>query len=222
MKLSLFSIVIRLNRFFGLPAMTSIERKIYKRALLSLSSNKTLNIFEYGSGFSTIYFAKFLKRKKVSFRIYSVDNNSKWHQKIKQLVKKKKLNDVITLYLSEASPFWEKDGWDWAIFPKCGQFAPKAEAEVEYIEAPLATGKKFDFIVIDGRFRRRCLETVTECLAENGIVFLHDAQKTKYHEPLSLYEYSIFIESGKYYPFDQGVWKIWLGSINNPIVCNMS
>ena len=220
MKLSLFSIAMKLHGVFGLPAMTLIERKIYKRALLSLDVDECLNIFEYGTGFSTIYFAKFLKPKKIPFHIYSVDNNSKWYQKTKQLVKTRGLNDAITLYLSEIVPFWEKEGWDWDISPKCGQFSPKTEAEFEYINTPLVTEKKFDFVAVDGRFRRRCLEIIPECLSENGIVFLHDAQKVKYHEPLSLYKYSIFIDSGRYYPFDKGDWKIWMGSINNPTLYN--
>jgi len=196
--------------------MTLKEISIYKRCLLSQYLDEPLNIFEYGSGFSTIYFAKFLKRKKLHFHIHSVDNNPKWHVKIKQSVKTEGLNDDITLHLSEFPPFWEKEGWNWAVLPKCGQFAPKTEAEFEYINTPLTIGTKFSFIAIDARFRRRCLEIAAECLTEKGIAFLHDAQKTKYHEPLSLYKYSMFIDSGRYFPFDKGNWKIWLGSLNNP------
>jgi len=215
LKLSPLSIMMKIHVMLKLPAMSLKEIGVYKKCLLSQCYNGPLNIFEYGSGFSTIYFAKFLKRKKVPFHIYSIDNNAEWHTKIKNLVKTKGLDDVITLYLSEFTPFWEKEGWNSAVLPKCGQFAPKLETEFEYINIPLRIGVKFNFISVDARFRRRCLEVVTKCLTEKGIVFLHDAQKTKYHEPLSLYKYSKFINGGRYYPFEKKDWKIWIGSLND-------
>lgn len=218
LRLSPFSIVVKVNARLRRPAMTLKEIGIYKKCLLSQPPGEPLNIFEYGSGFSTIYFAKFLKKKKVPFHIYSVDNNSEWYGKIEKLVRKEGLNDVVTLYLHKFTPFWEKDEWDRAVLPRCGQFAPKMEAEFEYINTPATVGKKFCFISIDARFRRRCLEIVRECLTEKGIVFLHDAQKRWYHEPLSLYKYSKFIDGGQYYPFDKRDWKIWIGSLNNSIV----
>jgi len=219
--LSTYNMVTKLHAIFGIPAMTLKEIVIYKKVLLSLKPKNKLNIFEYGSGSSTIYFAKFLKQKRIPFHIHSVDNNSKWHRKVKKLVKIKGLDDVITLYLSEFAPFWKKDGWDWAISPKCGQFAPKTQSELEYINAPLVLGNKFDFVTVDGRFRRRCLEIIPNCLNENGIILLHDAQKVKYHYPISLYPYSKMIRSGKYHPFDRKNWKIWVGSLDNPIVRNI-
>jgi len=215
LMLSPLEIVIRIHAVLRLPAMTLREIGVYKKCLLSQGVNKPINIFEYGSGFSTIYFAKFLKKEKLSFHIYSIDNNAEWHTRIKNLVKTEGLDDVITLYLSEFTPFWEKEGWNSAVSPKCGQFAPKLETEFEYINTPSTIGVKFNFISVDARFRRRCLEIVTECLAEDGIVFLHDAQKTKYHEPLSLYKYSKIMSGGRYYPFEKRNWKIWIGSLND-------
>lgn len=215
LRLSPSSIVMKVNARLKLPAMTSREIGIYKKCLLSQPPGEPLNIFEYGSGFSTIYFAKFLKKKEVAFHIYSVDNNPEWYGKIEQLIRKEGLNDVVTLYLHKFTPFWEKEEWDRTVSPRCGQFAPKLEAEFEYINAPVTVGKKFSFISIDARFRRRCLEIVTECLTEKGTVFLHDAQKRWYHEPLSLYKCSKFIDGGRYYPFEKRNWKIWIGSLNN-------
>jgi len=215
LKLSPLSVMMRLHVILKLPAMSLKEIGVYKKYLLSLYLNEPLNIFEYGSGFSTIYFAKFLKRKKVPFHIYSIDNNAEWHAKIKQLLKTEGLNDVITLYLHKFTPFWEKEEWDRTVLPGCGQFAPKMEAEFEYINTPLTIGKEFSFISIDARFRRRCLEVVTKCLTEKGIVFLHDAQKRWYHDPLSLYKYSKFIDGGRYYSFEKRRRKIWVGSLHN-------
>ncbi len=211
----MFKLVMKSHRIFSLPAMTVAERKIYKKILLAIKVNTRLNIFEYGSGFSTIYTAKFLKKNNIPFHIYSIDNNLFWHNKVKHLVKIERLDDVVSLYLREFPPFWEKEGWEWKVVPQCGKYAPMGDKEHEYIKFPLSLGEKYDFVLIDGRFRRRCLKLIAQCLSEKGVVFLHDAHKAWYHEPLSLFKYSQMIDSGKYYPLEGREWKIWLGSLNN-------
>lgn len=222
MKLYLFNKVIKLYFFLELPAMTHLERIIYKNVLLSIRADKTLDVFEYGSGYSTIYFSKFLEKKKIPFHLHSIDNSEEWHQKVQNMVKANKFKDKASLHLCAFPAFWEKSGWDWSILPKCGQFAPAVQAEIDYINMPLNLNKKFDFIIVDGRFRRRCLEVIPKCLKKNGIVFLHDAQKEKYHKPLSAYRYSEFIDSGKHYPFERAKYKIWLGSLDNSVICDIA
>jgi hypothetical protein len=216
-KMSPFAIVMRMHAFFELPAMTLKEIKIYKKVITSLPVDGSLNIFEYGSGFSTLYFAKLLKRKKIPFHIYSIDNNLEWHQKVKERVIKNGLDNEITLLISEFPPFWEKEGWDWNVSPECGRFAPQTKAEFDYINAPSNIGRKFDFISVDARFRRLCLATIPQCLKEKGVVFLHDAQKAKYYEPLSLYRTSKFIDGGKNYFFEKNDWKVWIGSLGDDL-----
>lgn len=215
MKYSSFSLTMKLHGFLGLPAMTLREVEIIKSVLLSFNKKESLNIFEYGSGYSTCYFGKFLKEKNVKFRIHSIDNNIQWHDKVKNLVNKAGIEEKVILDLYDFPPFWEKEGWSWDCPQRCGEFSPCSDSEHAYINALSKTKEKYDFILIDARFRRRCLELAHQCLNENGIVCLHDAQKAHYHDSLSQYTHSVFINSGKYYPFDKGVWKIWLGSNDN-------
>lgn len=61
---------------------------------------------------------------------------------------------------------------------------------------PLEVGGQFDVMIIDGRFRRRCLLVAKEVLAKGGVVFLHDAQKPRYHLSLPEFSRSKFITTG--------------------------
>lgn len=216
--LFLFNRVLQWNCIRGLPAMTRYERKVYEKLLLSLKKQAPLEILEYGSGYSTIYFAKFLQKNNIDFHIHAVDNSSAWYERVRMLVEKNGFKDKISLYLFEFPRFWDKPGWDWKVEPPVGQFAPKLKEEVDYINIPLSLKKKFDLVVVDARFRRRCLEVATQCLKPNGIVLLHDAEKEKYHCAIKHYRYSKFLDSGPYYPLEPVPHKMWLGSLDNPLV----
>ena len=214
----MFQNMMKLHSFLKLPAMTWKEIYVYKKILTKFYDSPSLEIFEYGSGFSTVFYANFLKKRKIDFELTSIDNNREWHETVKNMVKDNKLDRSVSSHLSSFGPFWEKSNWDWNIAPKPGEFAPRLKEEFEYINFPLNLGKTFDIILIDGRFRRRCLEIAPKCLKKKGIVFLHDAQKEQYHQPFSSYKYSKLFYSGKYFPFDNYNFNFWVGSINNSIV----
>lgn len=178
---------LKFYSFFQIPHMTKIERDKIK-AILSDIENPC--IFEYGSGYSTLYFAKFLRKKNKKFMMYSVDSSIDWHKRVKKLIDRNHLGESV-------KTFYEGNEQDYAHYLK--RFS-----------------RKFDFILVDGRFRRRCLEVVAHCLADGGVVFLHDAERPYYHEPLGLFKEAAFFESGKYYPFEKTEYKYWIGS-NRPL-----
>jgi|CXWL01.1.fsa_nt_gi predicted O-methyltransferase YrrM len=206
------------HRLFKLPAMTKKEIAIYKKTLLSLYDGKLLNIFEYGSGFSTVYFAKFLRKNNINFHIDAVDNHEGWYGRVKSLVERAGLQDQVTVHLHPFQPFWEKEGWDWHVSPPLGKFAPATNEEFNYVQKPLALGKKFNFILVDARFRRRCLEVAAQVLKKNGIVVLHDAERSHYHPTTKAYPYSQFVDSGHFYPFEKMDHRMWLGSLDNAAI----
>ncbi len=216
--LSPYKLAIKLHAFLNLPAMTMKEIKVYKYILDSFKTDEPLDIFEYGSGFSTIYFAKYLKKNNVNFQMDSIDNNLQWHQIVKDKIEMMSLASNVTLHVRDFSPFWDKPGWDWNKEPEKGKFDPKEKNECEYVELPSTLNKKFDLIVIDARFRRRCIENAFKLLKEGGVVFLHDAQKPQYHHPMELYKHRVFIESGHYFPLEKREWKIWVGSDNAQLI----
>jgi len=213
-----FKVTMKLHVMRGIPAMTTREREVAKAVLLGVPHEGELRVFEWGSGFSTPWIAKCLSEAGIPFHIDSIDNHQGWHERVREMLKSRGLDGPVTLHLREFVPCWDKPGWDWAKTPECGRFAPSSQNELEYIELPKTLGKHFDVMFVDARFRRRCLEVASECISPLGIVVLHDAQKTWYHPPSALFERSNMIDGERYYPLDNGDWKIWVGSHGNSLV----
>jgi len=203
-----------INSILGLPAQTSEEIQIFKTIFDHFLDQKKIKIFEWGSGFSTIYYSEYLRKKGAAFEWHSIDNNKAWHEKVKSKVNKKGLQPYVQLYLKEFIPFWEKSGWG-TIPPPCGVFSPKSENEKAYINFPKLLNDKFDIVIVDARFRRHCIQTAKETVFPEGIVIMHDAQKMHYHAGLDDFQYNIFIHSGSWYPFQKIPNKVWIGSIGN-------
>lgn len=44
---------------------------------------------------------------------------------------------------------------------------------------------------------------------------MHDAQKQNYHIGLNDFKFSMFLDSGSWYPFQQTPNKVWVGSMGN-------
>ncbi len=209
---------MRIRGALGLPAQTSKEIQIFK-AIFRNFANKNISIFEWGSGFSSIYYSAYLRKKNVEFQWHSIDNNRIWHEKVKSELGKRGFQKYVQLYLKEFLPFWEKPGWGWKnIPPPCGVFSPKLENEKAYINFPKELDKKFDIIIIDARFRRYCLEVAKEVLAPEGVVIMHDAQKTHYHKGLEDFQYRQFFRTGQWYPFQEIPNKLWVGSTGNEAI----
>lgn len=204
---------MHIRGILGLPAQTRKEMQIFK-AIFDNFANKNIRVFEWGSGFSSIYYSAYLQKKNSKFQWHSIDNNRIWHEKVKSELSERGLQKHVQLYLKEFLPFWEKPGWGWKdIPPPCGVFSPKSENEKAYINLPKESGKKFDIIIIDARFRRHCLQTAKEALAPGGIIIMHDAQKTHYHAGLDDFPYGKFFTTGEWYPFQEIQNKIWVGTI---------
>lgn len=207
-----------MHGILGLPAHTGKEIQIFKAIFDNFSPNKKIKIFEWGSGFSTIYYASYLRKKGIEFEWYSVDNNKTWHKKVKSKVEKIGFQQQIQLYLKEFPPFWEKPGWG-PIPPACGVFSPNSENEINYINFPRQLDSKFDIIIIDARFRRYCFQTAKKVLMPEGIIIMHDAQKVHYHFALDDFPYSKFVSGGSWFPFQEIPNKVWVGSIENSNIC---
>ncbi len=213
-----FEITMRWHGLMGWPAMTQREMRILKRIFLSFPEEKKIKIFEYGMGFSTVYFAKFLQKSGRMFELHSIDNNRFWYEKVATMIKAQKLTDKVILHLREFPPFWEKPGWDWNANCPREIFAPQTPAEKEYVNFPQSLKTSFDVIFVDARFRRRCLDAALRCLDPQGFVILHDAQKKHYQSATKLYHFSQFLNSGKYFPFARRKYQLWLGSPLNSLV----
>ncbi|MBU0477124.1 hypothetical protein KKC91_00945 [bacterium] len=202
-----------MNRILGLPAQTRKERQIFKKVFDNVTGKKQIRVFEWGSGFSTVYYANYLRKKGIEFEWHSIENSISWYEKVKLMVKKRNLETYVSLYVKEFKPFWEKP--DWVTPPLCGVFSPKLENEKTYVAFPKKFKKKFDIVIVDARFRRHCIQTVKEILLPAGIVILHDAQKKHYHVGLDYFRYKKFINSGSWWPSQEVKNKVWIGSMSD-------
>ncbi len=146
------------------PLMKRNEIRIIEKELLSLYEHKTepLEILEWGSGGSTHHFTRFLEKHDIPYKWTSIEYNKRWFEKIQKEVAD---NKYIKMHLFDA-----------------GNDALKQRYTNmdEYVSFPKTLNKKFDFILVDGRKRRRCVLESKGLLSENGVVFLHDAQRPYY------------------------------------------
>lgn len=224
MKLAIKKIVSKVMTFdrvmfvrqclFKQPAQTVREIKIIKELFLYFKQKKLL-VFEYGSGYSTVYYAQYLHNKGYRFEWHAIDNSDVWFRKVRTMIEAKGLNKHVFLHSKSFKPFWEKPGWDFSQPVKCGRWQPASESENNYINFPKTSEMNFDIVFIDGRFRRRCLLVAKQCLKHDGIVVLHDAQKPHYHSSLKHYPHQTFINGGRFYPGQEICNSIWFGSNDN-------
>ncbi|MBI2339341.1 MAG: class I SAM-dependent methyltransferase [Deltaproteobacteria bacterium] len=199
-----------------LPAQTKQDRRLFKKILDHLNVD-VLSIFEWGSGFSSIYYADYLRKKGIPFEWHSIDSNRIWHEEIKKIVKARGLDSCVKLYLKEFQPFWEKSGWG-RLPLASGAFAPQSDSEKSYIDFPKQLKRDFNVVFIDARFRRRCLQTAREIVRDNGVVILHDAHKEHYQVGLESFPFRMFIPTGSWYPFQKSPNQVWIGSKTNDVI----
>lgn len=158
------------------------EIRIVEKALLDADSPR-LRILEWGCGGSTVYFPRILSRHGIEYSWVSLEYDRKWYLSIHEYVKD---DPNVRLVLFEVVG---EDPWD----PACTMD--------EYVSFPATLGMDFDVILVDGRKRRRCLKEAKSLLSPGGKVFLHDAQRRKYHCALADYTDSLFLTR-----------KLWRGS----------
>jgi hypothetical protein len=212
------------------PWMEEREVDIIEEILSKLQPRNSL---EWGAGYSTIYFTKFLQKDA---KWTSIEHNKDWAHK-------------ISCYLLQAPIFQcRRRQYEFVEFYLRGQLSavglktcnklvrlmttcrnPKPLIKVfhvppnhmpwsdingdgtysdlkDYIEFP-GENESFDFILIDGRARKDCLIKTHEIVRDKGIVILHDANRKYYQEPFKLYKHQIlYCDNRK----DAG--GLWIGS----------
>lgn len=137
--------------------MSDEERAVVEKYLAP--NHKCL---EWGSGGSTIEFSKLVRH------FVSIENDRIWHDKVCRLLPSHEIKLIETPY----------DG---------GEACPQKFHD--YIRFPSKLNTKFDRILIDGRCRVACAREVLEkaLLNPDGLVFIHDWNRKRYHQVLDCY-----------------------------------
>jgi len=131
--------------------------------------HKIMRVFEYGSGNSTRYYPKKLYRLKQNFIWIAAEHCLKWEQKGQKSIQS---FPNVFIYHKELVD-------DYVMFIKLFP--------------------RFDVVIIDGRYRRRCLGIAKDCLMQGGIVILHDAERKYYHCGLKGYKETDFASNTRVY-----------------------
>ena len=109
--------------------------------------NAGISLFEYGSGYSTVYWGS-----KVN-KVTAVEHDYTWFKIVSEILPENV--EIIHIELNDTG---------------------------NYVNAAVNSGKKYDFIVIDGRERIACIKSAINALSEQGIILLDDSHKTKYQK----------------------------------------
>jgi hypothetical protein len=86
----------------------------------------------------------------------------------------------------------------------------------DYVEYPTSYGP-FDFILVDGRARSSCLAKAADLVSAGGLVVLHDAQRTYYHEGVRGYERAVSFHFHDRRKRGLRERALWIGSTVRPI-----
>lgn len=200
--------------------MSHKDADLCEQILLSVanSCHGQCEILEWGSGRSTDYFTKFLASKNLHFRWLSVEYDRKFFSSLNLSANtQNSINTTIHFSTPDnkipviTSPNDSPFKLEYVVF-NYGLLRPmlaaqKADRKVKmdtYVQFPGTLGRKFDFVLVDGRHRRDCLLHVCSWLADTGIVILHDAYRPYYHCSFKSYPVSSFLGD-----------ILWVGA-NNP------
>lgn len=185
--------------------MSVADADLFEAILLCKAvANKPLEILEWGSGRSTLYFSMLLASTGIAFRWLSLEYNRDFFSKevepqLDSLNQSKVSfceNAVQSVPVTADNPEHEQMV-EFVVFNQ-GQLLPmlrdhKEDRQVNldaYVHYPERTGRRFDLILVDGRKRRRCLTEAARLLAPGGIAVLHDAWRPYYHCAFDNYQNS--------------------------------
>jgi len=136
-----------------------------------------MNIFEWGMGSSTVYFARHSK-------IFSVEHNSQWYRKVKLYFLLNGLSGKLKLIRPE-----HNGGGD---FQDPSQFCSSCELNkndtfIKYVtEITNYPINHFDLVIVDGRARPSCLLIAKSFVKKGGHILLDNSERKEYERGISL------------------------------------
>lgn len=138
-------------------------------------------IFEYGSGGSTIYFLKKVKK------LISIEHDIDWYTRVSNITKKLNINNH-EYKLFEPQKIDENDGIDYSnyVADLNPSYYPNHHFKkyVSYIDK--FDNESFDFVLIDGWSRPTCIEHSINKVKPGGFIVLDNSELKCYHESIKL------------------------------------
>lgn len=139
-----------------------------------MQNRPQLEVFEWGSGASTLWLAKRAKR------VISVEHDPKWHNLLMPFLS---LHSNVECILREPDPLLVDEKYHSSKMPNMN-FKSYVFAIQEF---PL----QYDLIVIDGRARTACLAACEPYLKNDGLIVFDNANRARYQNALLQSHYQI-------------------------------
>ncbi len=169
-----------------LPMMQADQIRHIEQTLLKIS-NQPVNVLEWGSGGSTVYYTRFLRSHGISYNWLAVEHDQKWHAVVAKALAADP--DTQVVYIPAGA---NRENW-------------RTQPMNEYVNYPDNAKILFDVIIVDGRKRRRCMEKAKQLLKPGGVIFLHDAQRSWYRCAMRAYPSSRYASYGLWRGEDRDV-----------------
>jgi predicted O-methyltransferase YrrM len=146
-----------LRRELRKPWMKYRETAVLEDLLRAL---RPMRVLEWGAGYGTSHFAGLLPE---AGRWVAVEHDPLWASRLRESIADPRVH--VRAVLPEAA--------DWRERHEDGAY----EDFRSYVHAG-DDGSPYDFILVDGRAREACLERACGMLAPQGVVVLHDANRS--------------------------------------------
>lgn len=168
-------------RLLPMPAELSVwmDPTEHSQVLAALHTLAPRRCLEWGSGGST---QSFLRECSFVAQWISVEHDSAWFEQVARSISDSRLS------LHHVAPDRPLPGGKHSE-AEVNSWNARAEREPElmasYVGKPRSlNGGAFDFVLVDGRARRFCIREGFDLLRPGGLLILHDAQRSEYHDVL--------------------------------------
>lgn len=138
--------------------------------------NDSLVGCEFGSGMSTLFFAKQVKH------FVSVEHYKPWHEIVTKKLSDNKISNVDYLFIDKQEPTSPKTSTE--TFPGIeGMDSYDYRKDfINYFSAlDSYEDESFDFIIVDGRARPECVFATIAKLKPNGFMILDNSERDRYN-----------------------------------------
>lgn len=162
--------------------------------------HKNMVGFEYGSGFSTIFFSKHLKH------LTSVEHNEAWFNIVKNKFKEQGIDNVDYHFIPSSKTEQNVEYTfyrDYQLTSK--DFTIRKEYHNYFTFVSTFPNEHFDFIIVDGRARVECCLNAIPKLKKGGLFVLDNSDRDRYKPVFKVLESwkSITTTTGL---FDTTIW----------------
>lgn len=153
-----------------------------------------LRCLEWGAGYSTLYFPRFMAPRGSWL---SIEHDGTWGARVRSLCRDPRVRVEVV----------PPDRVPWS--------GPRNDGTAEefrtYVGRPEADGP-FDFVLVDGRARPACVDAALRMLAPAGAVLLHDAHRDIYRNAGAGYRFQ-----ERFTDYRNEIGGLWVGRTDAPV-----